>query len=135
MKLISTITSVATLPLALVGRLVGAVTGRKPSVPAPPTGGNPDAASKATATTPTTPAAKSPAKKAPVKKATAKKAPAKEAPATTDLEPSPPPVTDIDASAEDVEVDVTPADVAAAMGTKLDHESDGGPEDAHVTTS
>ena len=129
MKLISTITSIAKLPLALAGRLVGAVTGREPSAPA--TQDTPDTAVQASDTG--TPTEKTPAKKTPAKKAPAKKAPAKAA--ATDLEPSPPPVTDIDAEADAVEVDVTPADVAAAMGTKLDHEPDGGLEDEHVTTS
>ncbi|WP_211357108.1 hypothetical protein [Nocardioides rubriscoriae] len=96
------------------------------------TGPTPDPAAPAA---PSAAATKAPAKKAPAKKAAAKKAAVKKpaaakpaaAPAATlpppVVEPEPAPVTDIDAKAADEVVTVTPADIAATMGTALDEES------------
>jgi hypothetical protein len=61
-------------------------------------------------------AKKAPAKKAPAKKAPAKKAAAKKTPAPKKAAEKP--LTGIDAQADAAEVDVTPADIAAAVAKK-----------------
>jgi hypothetical protein len=112
---ISTVRTVAgtavRLPLRVAGMAVGTVTSHLPgrSTAAPD-----EAPTAPSATTPATRADEPPV---------AKKAPARETSAAAEpgvpVEPSSEPVTEIDARAETEQVDVTPADIAPAVGTDL----------------
>ena len=129
MAIPQTIAKILTLPLSIAGRLIGAVTNRSTGAEAETARPVAVAPAPAASTPVPDPAAPEPQKPTAKKPAAPKSAAKKTAPAPKltlpEVTPDPmPSVTDIDADAKAEDVDVTPADIAKAMGSQLPESGD-----------